>query len=82
MTGHLPNHVKTVMPDMYRILFKGYPDIMDVNQVGEILGVSKKTVYKLIRADAIVSLKVGREFRIPKVHLLSYVGMTGVQDCE
>ena len=32
-----------------------------------------KTGYKLIRENKIESLKVGRSYRIPKAHLLSYM---------
>ena len=56
-------------------LIKDYPDVMDVTQVSEILGVSTKTVYKVIREGALSSLKVGREFRILKVNLIRYLKM-------
>ena len=58
--------------EIYQSVFKEYPDIMDVKQVGSLLGVSTKTVYKLIRNGSLSSLKVGREFRIPKVHVMRY----------
>ncbi|MBR2561379.1 MAG: helix-turn-helix domain-containing protein [Eubacterium sp.] len=41
--------------------------------MSEILGVSTKTGYKLLKEGAIVSLKVGRTYRIPKIHVLSYL---------
>ena len=53
--------------------FKSYPDVLNVQQVGEILGISAKTTYRLLRQNAIQSLRVGREFRIPKVHLMRYI---------
>lgn len=63
--------------DIYRIVFKDYPDVMDVKQVSKILGVSTKTVYKLIRSGSLSALKVGREFRVPKVVLMKYVKVFG-----
>ena len=59
--------------DIYRVIFREYPDIMDAKQVSKLLGVSTKTVYKLIREGFLSSLKVGREFRIPKVNVMRYV---------
>ena len=59
--------------DICNATFKTYPDVLNVSQVSEILGVSTKTVYRLLRQNAISSLRVGREFRIPKVHLMRYV---------
>ena len=61
------------MDDMNHNIFKEYPDILNVKQVSTILGVSTKTVYKLLREGTLASLKVGREFKIPKVNILKYV---------
>ena len=59
--------------DVYRIVFKEYPDILNVKQVSSLMDVSTKTVYKLIKAEILPFLKVGREFRIPKVSLMQYM---------
>jgi len=58
-------------------MFKGYPDVLNVKQVSEILEISTKTVYKLIKDGSLSSLKVGREFRIPKVMLMQYMKVLG-----
>jgi excisionase family DNA binding protein len=63
--------------EIYCIVFKEYPDILDVKQVSTLLGVSTKTVYRLLRESAIKSLKIGREFRIPKVNVLRYIKIFG-----
>jgi len=59
--------------ETYSVVFKEYPDVLDVKQVSQLLGVSTKTVYRLLRNGAIDSLKVGREFRIPKIAVMKYV---------
>ena len=59
--------------DIYSSVFRDYPDVLDVKQVSLLLGVSTKTIYRLLRDGTIVSLKVGREFRIPKVTVMKYV---------
>jgi excisionase family DNA binding protein len=61
----------------YDIVFRGYPDILDVKQVGELLGVSTKTVYRLLNEGTLDSLKVGRAFKIPKLYLLQYIKVMG-----
>jgi len=63
--------------DLYNIIFKQYPDVMDVKQTSGLLGVSTKTVYKLINAGSLPALKIGREFRVPKVSLLKYMKIFG-----
>lgn len=82
MTEYLQKPAKLASHDMYRVVFKGYPDIMDVKQISEILEVSTKTVYKLIRANLLSAMKVGREFRIPKISLLTYIGMMETKYAE
>jgi excisionase family DNA binding protein len=58
-------------------MFSGYPDVLDVKQTSEVLGVSSKTVYRLLRNGALASLKVGREFKIPKLYILQYLKVFG-----
>ena len=57
----------------YNTIFPNYPDVLDVKQVSELLGVSSKTVYRLLNEGALTSLKVGRAFKIPKLYLLQYI---------
>jgi excisionase family DNA binding protein len=55
---------------------------MDVKQVSAALGVSTKTVYRLLREGAIDSLKVGREFRVPKVNVMKYAKVFGFTESK
>ena len=61
--------------DAYKIMLKEYPDILSVDQVSEVLGVSTKTCYKILRNGDICCLKVGRTYRVPKAHLFSYLSI-------
>ena len=56
-----------------KVMLKGYPDVLDMKQMCEILGVSMKTGYALIQDNKIECLKVGRAYRIPKPFLLSFL---------
>ena len=51
--------------DAYRLMLKDYPDVMDIGQMCEALGVSTKTGYKLLKDGKIEYLKIGRAYRIP-----------------
>jgi excisionase family DNA binding protein len=64
--------------DVYRAVFKEYPDVLDVKQVSAVLGVSTKVVYRLLRDGTLESLKIGREFRVPKVNVMKYVKVFSV----
>ena len=59
--------------EIFTAVFKEYPDVLDVKQVSQLLGVSTKTVYRLLRSGTMDSFKVGREFRIPKITVMKYV---------
>jgi excisionase family DNA binding protein len=63
--------------EIYRVVFKDHPDVMNVKQVSKLLGVSTKTVYRLLRDEIIPSLKIEREFRVPKVNVMKYVKIFG-----
>lgn len=59
------------------IVLKDYPDVMDIEQMCQILSVSTKTGYKLIREGKIACLKIGRSFRIPKANIKKYLLAVG-----
>lgn len=53
--------------DAYSLMLKDYLDVMNIDQMCEILGVSTKTGYKLLKNDEVTYLKIGRTYRILKV---------------
>ena len=48
-------------------------DLLVIEQMCEILSISTKTGYRILREGKILSLKVGRAYRIPKAHLFTYL---------
>ena len=65
------------LKDAYSVMLKHYPDVMNIEEMSRALGVSTKTGYKLIRTGKITAMKVGRTYRIPKVHLLTSLRVPG-----
>lgn len=61
------------MKDAYSVMLREYPDVMNIEQMSQALGVSTKTGYGLLKSGRVACLKVGRAYRIPKVHLLTYM---------
>ena len=59
--------------EAYIVMLRSYPDVLNVEQVSEILGICTKTVYKLLGQGQITSIRVGRTYRVPKAHLLTYL---------
>ena len=61
------------MKDAYSVMLREYPDVMNIEQMSQALGVSTKTGYGLLKSGEVACLKVGRAYRIPKVQLLDYM---------
>ena len=59
----------------YTLFLKEYPDVLTTKDLQSILGISGKTVSRLLHSGQIKSIKVGRNFRIPKIYLLQYLGL-------
>lgn len=51
-----------------------YPDVLKPEDVMTILGIGKNTVYRMLKSGELKSIKVGKQYRIPKKYLLQYLG--------
>lgn len=61
--------------DVYNNVFKKFPDVLSVNQLCEVLHLSKPSVYKLLESGELKSLRVGAKYKIPKVYVMEYMQM-------
>ena len=59
--------------DAYRIMFKDYPDVLNIDEMCGILWISTKTGYQLLKDENPESQS--RSYRIPKIHLMTYLGI-------
>ena len=57
----------------YDIMFTTYPDVVNIFQLKGMLGIGINLAYKLVRSKTIPSLKVGREYKIPKGNIIYYL---------
>jgi excisionase family DNA binding protein len=56
-----------------RDIFRDYPDVVDVEQMSEMLGISTKTAYKILKENQIEHFKIGRTYKIPKINILHFI---------
>jgi len=56
-------------------IFSSYPDVVDVEQMSEMLGISTKTAYSLLKKGSIQHIKIGRTYKIPKINVLRFIGL-------
>lgn len=54
-------------------MFNNYPDVLTVELAAKALGISKASVYRLVKDRTIGSRRVGRKILIPKVCLVDYI---------
>ena len=57
----------------YEIMFTTYPDVVNIMQLKEMLGIGINLAYRLVRKNNIQAFKVGREYKIPKRNIISYL---------
>lgn len=66
---------KLSVSETYNAVFRNYPDVVSVEQMSEMLQISTKTAYKLLREDRIVHFRFGKKIMIPKLHIMKYLKM-------
>lgn len=59
--------------DSYAFMFTSYPDVVNVEQLKEMLGIGITLAYRLVREQKIRAFKVGREYKIPKANVIYYL---------
>ena len=65
--------------DRSSMMFNGYPDVINVRQMCEMLGgICEKTGYDLLHSGKIKYFTVGRSYRIAKAHLIEYITQEAV----
>lgn len=62
--------------DKSKDIFSEYSDIVTVDEVMKMLRLGKNTVYKLLKDDEIMNVKVGARYIIPKQSVIEFVSTT------
>lgn len=62
--------------DKLKEIFSEYSDIVTVDEVMKMLRLGKNTVYKLLKDDEIMNVKVGARYIIPKQSVIEFVSTT------
>ena len=62
--------------EKYEIMFTSYPDLVDINQLREMLNIGSTLTYRLLKENSIKSMKIGRQYKIPKINIIDYLTTT------
>lgn len=68
------------MKRAYQTMLRRLPDVINVEQLMEVLCISKKTCYNLLQSGEIEAIRVGRSYRIPKIKVFKY--LLGIEPVE
>lgn len=67
--------------NVYQLLFQNYPDVVNASQMCEMLGnISIKSGYELLKSGQIKYFMIGHCYRIPKINILEFMGITEVSN--
>lgn len=62
--------------EAYKMMFRQYPDVVNVEQMCEMLGgISTKTGYHILKENRIKYFMIGRTYKIPKLCIFEYLGV-------
>lgn len=67
------------MTNIYKTIFRDFPDVMSVEQMSRALGICTKTAYRLLRNNEIEYILIGRNYKIPKKNIIDYLRLSGEQ---
>ena len=54
-------------------MFTTYNDVVNVKQLAEMLDIGNTLAYRLVKQNTIQSIKIGRQYKIPKANVISYL---------
>ena len=54
-------------------LLADWPDVLQVKDLQQILGVGRKEIYRLIRKGVLPSVKVGKGYRVLKINVAEWL---------
>jgi len=57
----------------FELMFTKYPDIVNVNDLTKMLRIGISLAYRLVKCNSIKAIKIGREYKIPKANVISYL---------
>ena len=65
-----------IIVNVYKTVFRDYPDVMTVTQMSKALGICTKTAYELLHTNEIAYIKIGRNYKIPKKNVIDYLNIS------
>lgn len=58
---------------IYRTMFSEYPDMVNVKQLRQMLGISRAVAYDLLSKKLIKGIKVANAYKIQKISIIDFI---------
>lgn len=52
---------------------ESYPDVLTPEEAMKVLCIGRNNIYKLLQSGSLKSLKIGKQYRIPKKYILTFI---------
>ena len=54
-------------------IFSNYPDVVSIPDLMKMLNIGRNTAYRLLQNGKLKSIKIGKQYRIPKQFIIEYL---------
>jgi len=54
-------------------IFSNYPDVVSIPDLMKMLHIGRNTAYSLLQNGKVKSIKIGKQYRIPKQFIVEYL---------
>ncbi len=54
-------------------ILENYPDVLTPNDLMKFLSIGRNTVYDILKSGKLASIKIGKQYRIPKNSVVRYL---------
>lgn len=52
---------------------ESYPDVLTPEEAMKVLCIGRNKIYELLQSGSLKSLKIGKQYRIPKKYILTFI---------
>lgn len=68
---------KSEIKELYGVMFTDFPDIVTIQDMQKMLGISRHLAYNLINDGSVNGQMIGHTYKIPKISIINYVLSAG-----
>ncbi len=59
--------------ELSSIMFKDYPDCVNISQLQQMLGIKRTKAYELVKKGNINAKKLGKDYKISKLNVIAFI---------